>query len=175
MEYFPGKTLPFGSTFSGEYTQFSIFSRHATGVCLQFFKNARDKTPKSEIHLDPEYYRTGDIWHVAVKGVKPGCLYGYRIDGPYDPLSGHRFNPNKLLVDPYARAVTGNFKWSLSDARGYDINSNDRDLSFCTIDSAGGSPKSIVVHDMFDWGKDRHPRIPLPDTVNYSRGTYAHS
>lgn len=167
MDYFPGKPLPFGATFFGDYTQFSIFSRHATGVCLQFFRNATDTSPESEIHLDPAYHRTGDVWHVAVKGITPGTMYGYRIDGPYDPLNGHRYNRNKLLVDPYARAVTGNFNWSLSDARGYDINSPDRDLSFCTIDSAGGAPKCIVVQDIFDWGNDRHPRIPLPDTVIY--------
>ena len=167
MKYFPGHPLPFGATFFGKYTQFSLFSRHATGVSLQFFRNARDESPEYEIHLDPEYHRTGDVWHVAVRGIKPGALYGYRIDGPYDPLNGHRYNRNKLLVDPYARAVTGNFNWSLSDARGYDINSPDADLSFCTIDSAGGAPKCIVVEDIFDWGKDRHPRIPLPDTVIY--------
>ncbi len=167
MSYFPGHPLPFGATFMGEYTQFSIFSRNATGVCLQFFKNAQDSTPEAEIHLDPEYYRTGDVWHVAVRGVQPGSLYGYRMDGPYDPVNGHRFNKHKLLVDPYAKAVTGNFNWSLADARGYDINASDKDLSFCTVDSAGGAPKSIVTHDMFDWGKDRHPRVSLSDTIIY--------
>lgn len=167
MKHFPGSPLPFGATYLGKYTQFSIFSRHATGVCLQFFKNALDAAPQGEIRLDPELNRTGDVWHVAVKGIKPGSLYGYRIEGPYDPLNGHRYNHNKLLVDPYARAVTGNFNWSLSDARGYDINSPEKDLSFCTIDSAGGAPKCIVVGDLFDWGKDRHPRIPLADTVIY--------
>jgi isoamylase len=167
MKYFPGHPLPFGATFFGKYTQFSIFSRHATGVCLQFFRNARDESPEHEIQLEPEYHRTGDVWHVAVRGIKPGSLYGYRIDGPYDPVNGHRYNRNKLLVDPYARAVTGNFNWSLSDARGYDINSPDSDLSFCSIDSAGGAPKCIVIEDIFDWGRDRHPKIPLTDTIIY--------
>ena len=151
----------------GAYTQFSIFSRNATGVCLQFFKNAQDAVPEAEINLDPEYHRTGDVWHIAVRGVLPGSLYGYRMDGPYDPVKGHRFNKYKLLVDPYAKAVTGNFNWSLSDARGYDINSPDKDLSFCSIDSAGGAPKCIVTQDMFDWGKDRHPRVSLSDTIIY--------
>ena len=164
---FPGHPLPFGATFMGEYTQFSIFSRNATGVCLQFFKNAQDSSAESEIHLDPDYHRTGDVWHVAVRGVQPGSLYGYRMDGPYDPENGHRFNKHKLLVDPYAKAVTGNFNWTLSDARGYDINSPDKDLSFCNIDSAGGAPKGIVMHDMFDWDRDRHPKIPLSDTIIY--------
>jgi glycogen operon protein len=167
MKYFPGHPLPFGATFFEKYTQFSLFSRHATGVSLQFFRNPQDESPEYEIQLDPDYHRTGDVWHVAVRGIKPGALYGYRIDGPYDPLNGHRYNRNKLLVDPYARAVTGNFNWSLSDARGYDINSPEADLSFCTIDSAGGAPKCIVVEDIFDWEKDRHPKIPLSDTVIY--------
>ncbi|KPK35523.1 MAG: glycogen debranching protein [Nitrospira bacterium SG8_35_1] len=178
MHYSPGHPLPFGATFMGEYTQFSLFSRHATGVCLQFFKHAWDESPESEIDLDPAYYRTGDVWHVAVQGIQPGCLYGYRIDGPYEPDKGHRYNRNKLLVDPYAKAVTGNFNWSLSDARGYDIDSQERDLSFSTIDSAGGAPKCVVVHDTFNWGRDRHPRVPLSDTIIYElhvKGFTAHS
>ncbi|MFH1760560.1 MAG: hypothetical protein ABIA63_05620 [bacterium] len=161
MKYFPGKPLPLGATYLGKHTQFSIFSRNADQIYLQFFKNSRDSTPKFEIRLEPEHFRTGDIWHVAVKGVKPGQLYGYRIDGPYAPLSGMRFNKNKLLVDPLAKAVTGNFNWTLSDARGYDINSGDRDISFSTLDSCSGAPKSILLHDNFNWGNDRNPRTSL--------------
>jgi glycogen operon protein len=173
----PGNPLPLGTTVSERGVQFSLFSRHATSVVLQLFSSSRDKESSHEITLDPEINKTGDVWHIFLEGIKTGQLYGYRADGPYRPREGMRFNRNKLLLDPYARAVTGNFNWDLSDARGYDINSPDGDLSFCTIDSAGGAPKCIVLDNTFDWGGDRPLKIPMKDTIIYEthiRGLTCH-
>ncbi len=174
---YPGKPLPFGATLYEHGVQFSIFSRHATSIVLQFFDKSEDKDPSSEIELDPNINKTGDIWHIFIEGIKIGKLYGYRADGHYKPEEGLRFNKNKLLLDPYTQAVTGNFNWNLSDARGYDINSPEGDISFCTIDSAGGAPKCIVLGKYFDWGDDRPLKIPIRDTIIYEthiRGLTCH-
>ena len=110
--------------------------------------------------------RDGDIWHVHVGGLTPGSLYGYRVHGPYAPEGGHRFNPNKLLLDPYTRQLSGRLKWS--DAMmGYKVGSPRADLSFDPRDSAFAVPKSVVVDPSFNWGPDRAPRTPLHETVIY--------
>ena len=173
----PGKPLPLGATISEHGVQFAVFSRHAISIVLQLFDDSQDKDPSFEITLDPEENKTGDIWHVSVEGVGAGQLYGYRADGPYQPRKGMRFNKNKLLLDPSAQAVTGNFNWDLSDARGYDINSPKADLSFSTVDSTKGAPKCIVVDDSFEWEHDRPLKIPLRDTIIYEthvRGLTCH-
>ncbi len=173
----PGTPLPLGTTLSEHGVQFSVFSRHATAVVLQLFNSARGNDLSGEIILDPGLNKTGDIWHVFVEGIRAGQLYGYRADGPYRPREGLRFNKNKLLLDPYTRAVSGNFNWDLSDARSYDSNSPEGDLSFSTLDSAGGAPKSIVVDNSFDWGDDRPLKIPMKDTIIYEthiRGLTCH-
>jgi len=177
FKFHPGKPLPLGTTLFENGVQFTIFSRHATSIILQLFDKSEDKDPSFEIELDPEKNKTGDIWHIFIEGIKPGQLYGYRADGPYKPRVGMRFNKNKLLLDPYTRAVTGNFNWDLSDARGYDINSPRGDLSFSSINSAGGAPKCIVVDESFKWGDDRPLKIPLRDTIIYEthvRGLTCH-
>jgi len=174
---YPGKPLPLGATLFEDGVQFAIFSRHATSIVLQLFNRSEDKDPTFEVELDPEKNKTGDIWHIFIEGIKAGQLYGYRADGPYKPKMGMRFNKNKLLLDPYTRAVTGNFNWNLSDARGYDINSAKGDLSFSTVDSAGAAPKCIVVDDSFDWDEDRPLKVPLRDTIIYEthvRGLTCH-
>ena len=163
----PGKPLPWGATVFEHGVQFAVFSRHATSIVLQLFDKSEDRDPSFEIELDPERNKTGDIWHIFMEGIKAGQLYGYRADGPYKPRWGMRFNKNKLLLDPYTRAVTGNFNWDLSDARGYDINSPKGDLSFSSLDSARGAPKCIVLDESFDWGDDRPLKIPLRDTIIY--------
>lgn len=160
----PGFPLPLGVKPDKNGTQFSIFSRHAVSVSLVLFEPGNGSA--ETITLDPQINRTGDIWHIWVEGVGEGQLYGYRIDGPYEPKKGHRYNRNKLLLDPYARAVTGNFKWDLSDARGYDPDSPQADLSFSERDSAPGAPKSIVVDSQFDW-YDRQLGTPLQNSVIY--------
>ena len=111
--------------------------------------------------------KTGDIWHIEVEGVGPGAYYLYRVDGPYEPHKGHRFNPNKLLLDPYAKAVTGSFTWNLADARGYDVASPEADLSYSTTSDVAGMPKGIVVSDDFDWQGDRPLNRPLRFSVIY--------
>ena len=176
---YPGKPIPLGATVYEHGVQFSIFSRHATSITLQLFDKSKDKDPSFEVALDPEINKTGDIWHVFIEGIKPGQPYGYRADGPYQPKDGMRFSKNKLLLDPYAMAVTGNFNWNLSDARSYDINSSESDLSYSSIDSAGGAPKCIVLSDSFNWwGDDRPLKIPHRDTIIYEthiRGFTCHT
>ena len=173
----PGKPLPLGATLRERGVQFAIFSRHATAITLQLFAASEDRSPMAEIPLDPRVNKTGDIWHIFVEGITAGQMYGYRVDGPYRPREGMRFNKNKLLLDPRARAVTGNFNWNLSDARGHDISSPEGDLSFSTTDSAGGVPKCIVLGNDFHWGDDRPLNIPLKDTIIYEihvRGLTCH-
>ena len=161
-----GSPLPFGAKIRGEGVNFSILSRNAVSVALVLFKTSEPGSEYEEIILDPKINKTGDIWHIWVDGIKEGQLYGYRIDGPYDPANGFRFNRNKLLLDPHARAVTGNFQWDLSDARGYDQKSPLRDLSFSEKDSTPGAPKCIVVAEDFNTFEKPIKRT-LKDTVIY--------
>jgi isoamylase len=163
----PGKPLPLGATIEPEGVQFAAFSRNATAVHLLLFDDPEDAFPGQEIELDPRLNRTGDIWHVLVQGIGAGQLYLYRAFGPYEPRQGHRFNPNKLLLDPYARAVTGSFTWNLADARGFDPSSPEGDLSFSTLYDGAGMPKCIVVGNDFDWQGDRPLNRPLRLSVIY--------
>ena len=151
-----------GATFDGEGVNFAVFSVHATLIELCLF-TPDGRKEMARIAL-PE--RDGDIWHVHVGGLTPGTLYGFRVHGPYAPEQGHRFNPNKLLIDPYARALEGRLRWS--DAlMGYKIGSPRGDLSYDTRDSAFAVPKSVVVDPSFNWGSDRAPRRTMADTVIY--------
>ena len=122
----PGKPRPLGATLIDGGVQFAVFSRHATSVHLLLFRRPEDASPSVELVLDPRLYRTGDIWHIHVPGLAAGQCYLYRVFGPYAPQSGHRFNPNRLLLDPYAKAITGSFTWNLADARGFDPASPER-------------------------------------------------
>jgi isoamylase len=167
MRISAGKPLPFGATLTPRGTQFSVFSRNATAISLLLFSDPQDSAPEYEINLDPKLNKTGDVWHVEVEGVGPGTFYLYRVDGPYQPEKGHRFNPNKLLLDPYVKAVTGNFTWNLADARGFDPSSLEGDLSFSTSSDVSGMPKGIVVSDQFDWQGDKPLNRPLRFSVIY--------
>ena len=109
-----GLALPLGATQSGDGVNFALFSRYATGVRLELFEHPEDDKPIKSIDLDHARNRTGDIWHVWVKGVHSGQLYAYRVDGPYQPEEGHRFNFNKLLLDPHATAIEGEYNWDPS-------------------------------------------------------------
>jgi isoamylase len=129
-----------------------LFSRHATGVRLEFYQNPDDSSPSRIIDLDPMRHRTGDVWHVWVRGIAAGQLYGYRVEGPYLPEEGHRFNPHKLLLDPYARAIAGVENWDFLAARGYDSSSSLTDLSISTVDNAGTTPKCIFTRRPFRLG-----------------------
>ncbi|WP_308915041.1 glycogen debranching protein GlgX [Jannaschia sp. LMIT008] len=157
-----GSGTPLGATWDGSGTNFALFSAHATKVelCL-FAENGRREVARIPL---PE--NTHQVWHGYLPGVRPGQLYGYRVHGPYAPEAGHRFNPNKLLLDPYARAHKGPLRWH--DAMfGYRVGSRHGDLSFDRRDSAFVMPKCVVVDPAYTWGADRHPRTPWAQTVVY--------
>ncbi len=163
-----GTPLPIGGPHQqGDGVCFVLFSRHATRVRLELYQHPDDSSPVRIIDLDSTRNRTGDIWHVWVRGITVGQLYGYRVEGPYQPEEGHRFNPHKLLLDPYARAIACVKDWDFQAARGYDSSSRLADLSISTVDNAGTSPKSIVTRDNFDWGIDSPPKHSASDTVIY--------
>jgi glycogen operon protein len=141
---------------------FALFSENAERVELCLF-DARGRRELHRIRL-PEY--TSQIWHVYLPDVRPGQLYGYRVHGPYDPQRGHRFNSNKLLLDPYAKALTGTFRWS--DAHfGYRLGHRAQDLSFDRRNNAAGMPKCRVVDTAYTWAQDRPPRRPWHETILY--------
>ena len=156
-----------GTHQQGEGVNFALFSRHAARVRLEFFDHPDDSSPTRIIDLDPTQHRTGDIWHIWVRGIAPGQLYGYRVEGPYQPENGHRFNPSKLLLDPYAKAITRVKEWDFSAARGYDSSSRLADLSISTVNNAGSTPKCIITRDHFGWDMDTPPKHSASDTVIY--------
>src|SRR6201984_1896128 len=162
-----GNPLPWGAHQRGDGVNFALFSRHATRVRLELYQNADDSTATRIIELDPMRHRTGDVWHGWVRSIPAGQLYGYRIEGPYQPEQGHRFNPHKLLLDPFARAIAGAKDWDFLAARGYDSSSGQTDLSISTVDDAGTTPKSIFTLDDFDWEMDSPPKHPASDMVIY--------
>jgi len=159
--------MPLGATVDAAGTNFAIFSRNATRVWLMLFDDPADARPSDEFELTPATYRTGDIWHIHLAGIKHGQLYLYRMDGPYEPEAGHRFNHHKGLLDPYARALTGG-TWDFSQSLGYDPQSPNHDLSFSTRGDLTGLPKCIVYgNDNFDWQGDRPLNRPLNETIIY--------
>lgn len=151
-----------GATWDGSGTNFAIFSANATKVELCLF-DPRGKREIARIPL-PEY--TDEIWHGYLPQIRPGQLYGYRVHGPYDPANGHRFNPNKLLLDPYALELFGNVRWHDSTF-GYKIGHNREDLSFDRRDSASVMPKCMVVDPAVTWGSDIRPNTPWAETIIY--------
>jgi glycogen operon protein len=162
-----GVPLPLGAHQRGDGVNFALFSRHATRVRLELFDHPEDQAPTKIIALDPAHHRTGDVWHAWIKGLQPGQLYGYQVEGPYEPEKGHRFNPNKLLVDPLAPALTGMDNWDFGPARGYDPSSSRADLSYSELDDTGTMPKSIFTQEHFDWEGDQPLRHAASDTVIY--------
>jgi glycogen operon protein len=156
----PGKSYPVGATWDGEGVNFALFSEHATKVELCLF-DAKGRRETQRIEL-PE--QTDQVWHCYLPEARPGLLYGYRVHGPFEPKAGHRFNPAKLLLDPYARDIVGSVRWS--DAQfGYRIGHRLTDLSFDRRDSAAGMPKCRVVDTAFTWGNDRAPCTPWEETL----------
>ncbi len=163
MRVLPGTPTPLGATWNGQGVNFALFSEHATGVELCLFDRREDETESRRVRLAE---RTDFVWHAYLPEIRPCQLYGYRVEGPYDPERGHRFNPSKLLLDPYARALAGSVEWS--DAlSGYAIGDPREDLSLDERDSAPGVPRSIVIDPAFTWGDDRRPRTPWNRTVIY--------
>jgi len=163
MKVWPGKPYPLGATWDGAGVNFSIFSENATGVELCLFDWPDGQ---NEIARIPLREKTGQVWHSYLPELRAGQLYGYRVQGPYEPARGHRFNPAKLMLDPYAKAVAGTIKWS--DALfGYTIGHPDADLAPDPRDSAAGLPKCVVIDPAFSWGDDAPPRTNWHRTLIY--------
>jgi len=156
----PGQPYPLGATWDGKGVNFALFSAHAERVELCLFERS-GQYEESRIVL-PEY--TDEVWHCYLPEARPDQLYGYRVYGPYDPAAGHRFNPNKLLLDPYAKALAGNVRWSDS-VYGYRVGSPREDLAFDRRDSARQMPKCRVVETAFTWNDDRQPRTSWEETI----------
>ncbi|HET6673758.1 MAG TPA: glycogen debranching protein GlgX [Nitrospiraceae bacterium] len=159
----PGRPYPLGATWDGEGVNFALFSENATAVELCLFDRADQEKETHCIRVDE---RTNQIWHVYLPEARPGLLYGYRVHGPYDPAAGHRFNPSKLLIDPYAKSLTGDVQWS--DAMfGYRIGDPETDLSYDDRNNSANVPKSVVIEQAFTWGDDRPLRRAWNETVIY--------
>jgi isoamylase len=162
-EIYPGKPYPLGATWDGKGVNFALYADNASGVELCLFEGNKDDLTERKIVLTE---RTHQIWHGYLPGVKPGQLYGYRVYGPCEPQNGHRFNPNKLLLDPYAKAISGVIDWHDS-LFGYEIGSPDEDLSISRTDSAPYIPKSVVIDNAFDWEGDENPKTPYHQSIIY--------
>ncbi|WP_443946757.1 glycogen debranching protein GlgX [Pedobacter sp. AW1-32] len=159
----PGKAYPLGSNWDGEGTNFAIFSEHAEKVELCFYDRQHPFHETARIEI---IERSHQIFHCYIPGIGPGDLYGFRVYGPYEPLEGHRFNPNKLVLDPYAKAFCGDIEWN--DALfGFELGSEDEDLSFSESDSGPYMPKGVVIDASYDWEDDQPPRTPYQKTVIY--------
>jgi isoamylase len=156
-----------GAVPHGDGINFSLFSRHATRVRLEFYSRITDAAPSRVIDLDPVRHRTGDIWHVWIRGVPPGQLYAFRVEGPYEPASGHRFNPRKLLLDPFAAAIASPDRWDFGPARGFDISSPKSEAVPSGVDDAAVMARSVVTHNHFDWSAVSSPGYRACDTVIY--------
>lgn len=157
-----GSPFPLGATYDGDGTNFAVFSANAAKMEICFF----DPAGRHEVARIALPQCTNEIWHGYVPGVHPGALYGYRAYGPYQPEEGHRFNPNKLLLDPYARRLHGQVRWTDS-LYGYRIHSPRTDLSYDHRDSAAAMPKSVVTESVFDWHGDAPPKVPWERTIIY--------
>ena len=160
QKVWPGRPYPLGATWDGEGVNFAIFSAHAEKIelCLFDRSGAREE---ARITL-PEY--TDEVWHAYLPDARPNLLYGYRVHGPFDPANGHRFNANKLLIDPYAKALQGRLRWG-DAVFGYRLGSPREDLSFDRRDNARNVLKCRVVESAFTWGDDRRPQIPWEETI----------
>ena len=156
----PGKPYPLGATSYKRGTNFALYSDRATRVDVCFFD-----ADGNQVDCITLREKTAHVWHGFVNGIRPGQLYGYRVDGPWDPHQGLRFNFNKLLVDPYAKSIAGNVDWK-QPIFGYDLASGDINKR-SEEDSAAGVPKSVVIDSSFDWSGDCRPDIPLADSVIY--------
>jgi len=158
----PGRPFPLGATWDGTGVNFALYSENATKVELCFY-DSRGRRETGRIQLTEH---TAFVWHVYVPGLQPGLLYGYRVHGPWEPARGLRFNPAKLLIDPYAQAIAGRVDWH-KPIYPYRFGGDNADLNIDRRDSASGMPKSVIVNPYFDWEHDRLPRTPLADSIIY--------
>lgn len=161
--YYTGEPYPLGATWDGNGVNFALYAENAEGVDLCLFDALEDDDETIKIKLKE---RSHHVWHTYLPGIKPGQLYGYRVNGPYEPDKGHRFNYNKLILDPYAKAIAGNLQWHDS-LFGYTIGDEEADLSFSRSDSAAYIPKSVIVDSHFDWENDQPLRTPYYETIIY--------
>ncbi len=186
MRIWPGRPYPLGATWDGSGANFALYSENATKVELCLFDSAESEKESARI---PMVEQTDMVWHIYLPDVLPGQLYGYRVDGPYKPSEGHRFNPNKVLLDPYAKAIARETRWA-DEMWGYKLGDPEADLSFDDRDNARFAPLAAVLDEAFTWGDDRPPRNPWnktliyelhvkgftklhPDVPEKQRGTYA--
>jgi glycogen operon protein len=172
-----GKAQPMGVALTEEGVNFALFSRHATAVTLILFESPEKDSPRMEIPLNQRGYKTGDIWHCLVRGLGAGACYLYRVDGPYMPEKGLRFNPHKTLIDPYARALTPLGGWEFKKCTGFDPDAPGGDLSYSYEDNIASQPRCIITDDSFDWQGDYPLNYPLRFSVLYEthvKGLTAH-
>jgi isoamylase len=163
MRVWPGRPYPLGATWDGKGVNFALFSEHATQVELCLFDAADAKSEAHRIPL-PEY--TDHVWHGYLPDVLPGQLYGYRVHGPYEPQHGHRFNPHKVVLDPYAKLIGRDVQWA-DECFSYRLGDPEGDLSFDERDSAAFAPLAVVIDPAFTWGDDRPPHTPWHKTLIY--------
>ncbi len=163
IEVLPGSRSPLGATWDGKGVNFAVFSENATDVELCLFDADDPTVETARVRLREV---TARVWHGYVPGLQPGQLYGFRVNGPYEPERGMRFNPFKLLLDPYARAVAGKVDWN-EPVFGYPLGDLAQDLAMDDRDDAAGIPKGVVVDDAYDWEGDRPLRTPWYRTVIY--------
>jgi isoamylase len=163
VKTWPGTPYPLGATWLGDGVNFAVFSEHATAVDLCLFDNL--EAPKESIRI-PLREQTDQVWHIFLPEARPGQLYGYRVTGPYEPEQGLRFNNSKLLLDPYAKSITGQVDWS-DEMFSYIVGDPAEDLSRDTRDNAWAMPKSVVIDDEFNWGRDKRPNTALSQSVIY--------
>ena len=161
MAIYPGNPYPLGSFWDGKGVNFALYSHNASGVELCLFDDPKGVGEKQKIRFTE---RTHDVWHAYVPDLRPGQLYGYRVEGPYDPSNGHRFNPAKVMLDPYARAFCNIGQWD-DTLFGYTLGQDD--LVRDDRDDAAAAPKSVVIDHRFEWGNDRPPKVAYFNTVIY--------
>ncbi len=164
LKVWQGNPYPLGATLTEEGVNFALFSENATGVDLCLFDHMAAPSETVRIRMTEQ---TDQVWHCLLPGLKAGQLYGYRVYGPYEPQHGHRFNDSKLLLDPYAKAITGLINWS-DEMFGYvQDEGKNADLTRDYRDDAWGMPKCVVVDETFDWENTKRPNIPLAESVIY--------
>ena len=161
MEMRPGIPYPLGATWDGAGVNFAIFSEHATKIELCLFDSPAD-SKESHCLILPE--QTDMVWHGYVSGILPGQTYGFRVHGPWQPEAGFRFNPNKIVLDPYAKAMSRGIRWA-DEMYSYTIGAEQQDLEFDNRDNAAWAPLAAIVDPAFIWGNDRRPEIPWHRTI----------
>ncbi len=163
MRVWPGRPYPLGATWDGNGVNFALFSECATAVELCLFSSPDDATESVKIQVSE---RRDLVWHCYLPDVRPGQLYGYRVSGPYEPDRGHRFNANKVVLDPYAKGIGRDVRWC-DEMWGYKIGDSNADLSFDERDNAHAAPLAVVIDPAFTWGDDRPPNHPWHETIIY--------